>query len=125
MKRATAAWVRKAEHDLQGAVGLHGRIPPLHDLVCFYCQQCVEKYLKALTEERGLVVHRTHDLIRLQTDLLPYFPTLGALHRGLAMLTDYAVDVRYPGDTPTKRQAESALRWAGRCRERIRGLLGL
>src|SRR5262245_40440222 len=98
MKRATAGWVRKAEHDIRGAAGLHGRKPPLHDLVCFHCQQCVEKYLKALLEEGGLAVHKTHDLLRLLTDLLPHYPSLVKLRRGLAILTDYAVDVRYPGD---------------------------
>jgi HEPN domain-containing protein len=125
MKRATAGWVRKAEHDFRGAVGLRGQRPPLHDLVCFHCQQCAEKYLKALLEEQGLVVHKTHDLPRLLAELLPYYPSLGRLRRGLAILTDYAVDVRYPGDTPTKRQAESAVRWAEKCRTAVRGLLGL
>lgn len=125
MKPAAAGWVRKAEQDFRGAAGLHGRKPPLHDLVCFHCQQCAEKYLKALLEEQGLAVRRTHDLLRLLAELLPHYPSLAGLRRGLAVLTDYAVDVRYPGDMPTKRQTESAVRWADKCRTVIRGLLGL
>jgi HEPN domain-containing protein len=125
MKRETAGWVRKAEHDFRGAADLHGKRPPLHDLVCFHCQQCSEKYLKALLEEQGLTTHKTHDLLRLLAELLPHYPSLARIRRGLAVLTDYAVDVRYPGDTPTKRQADSAMRWAGRCRATVRGLLGL
>jgi HEPN domain-containing protein len=100
MKRATAGWVRKAEHDFRGAVDLHGIRPPLHHLVCFHCQQCVEKYLKALLEEQSLSVPKTHDLLRLLTELLPHYPVLSRLRRGLAILTDYAVDVRYPDETP-------------------------
>lgn len=125
MKRATMGWVRKAEHDFSGATDLHGRKPPLHDLVCFHCQQRAEKYLKALLEEEGLVVPKTHDLLRLLHELVPFYPTLVRLRRGLAVLTDYAVDVRYPDDSPTKRQAESAVKWAGKCRVTVRGLLGL
>lgn len=76
-------------------------------------------------EEQSLSVPKTHDLLRLLAELLPYHPTLVRLRRGLAVLSDYAVDVRYPGDTPSKRQAESATRWAEKCRAMVRGLLGL
>ncbi len=40
-------------------------------------------------------------------------------------LSDFAVDVRYPGDNASKRQAVSALRWAGKVRAACRLLLGL
>ena len=43
-----------AEADLRGARNLAQAKPPLHDLVCFHCQQCAEKYLKALLEELGI-----------------------------------------------------------------------
>jgi HEPN domain-containing protein len=43
-----AEWVNKAEADYQSAVALHRRRKaPLPDIVCYHCQQCVEKYLKA------------------------------------------------------------------------------
>jgi hypothetical protein len=47
------------------------------------------------------------------------------MRRGLIFLTDFAVDIRYPGDSASKRQAASALRWAGRVRGECRRLLGL
>ena len=62
MKKLTREWVRKAESDYRGANQLARSRPPVHDLICFCSQQCAEKYLKALVEEQGLVVPRTHDL---------------------------------------------------------------
>ncbi len=100
-------------------------MPPLHDAVCFHCQQCSEKYLKGHLEELGLAVPKTHDLDRLSMILLPHHPSLRRLRRGLIFLTDFAVDTRYPGNSARKRQAEAALRWAERVRQEARSLLGL
>jgi HEPN domain-containing protein len=99
--------------------------PPLHDIVCFHCQQCAEKYLKGLMEEHGLTVPRTHILKDLLALLRPYHPQLSLLRRGLTFLTRYAVDTRYPGESASKRQAAAALRWEERVRTEVRALLGI
>src|SRR5262249_26333235 len=125
MKRQTSQWVRKAEEDWAGANELATRKPPLRDLACFHCQQAAEKYLKALLQEGGAAVPRTHDLEELLDLLLPHDPTLAPLRRGLISLTQYAVDYRYPGPRATRRQMEAALRQAGRVRREIRVRLGL
>jgi len=125
MRKTTREWVRKAEHDFRGASKLHADKGGLNDLVCFHCQQCIEKYLKALLEETGLNIPRTHDLLRLLVDLQPTCPILVKLRRAFTILSEYAVDVRYPGDQSTKRQASSALRWTIKCRLLLRKTLGL
>jgi HEPN domain-containing protein len=48
MKTLTREWVRKAEADYVMASALSRLVPPVHDGVCFHCQQCAEKYLKLL-----------------------------------------------------------------------------
>ncbi|MGH7172313.1 MAG: HEPN domain-containing protein [Gemmataceae bacterium] len=98
---------------------------PLHDGVCFHCQQCAEKYLKALLEELGLAIPRTHNLDDLLHLLLPHYAILRSLRRGLIFLTDFAVDPRYPTVNTSKRQAAAALRWAERVRSDCRALLGI
>ena len=125
MKRVTREWVDKAEADFRGARTLARSRPPLHDLVCFHCQQCAEKYLKALLEELGIAVAKTHDLEQLLSVLLPYHPTLRSIKRGLDSLTDFAVDTRYPRVRASKRQAASALRRAEHVRTAARALLGI
>ena len=116
--------MQKAEADYRGARKLAPSRPPAHDLVCFHCQQAAEKYLKAVLNEQGLAVPRTHDLEGLLSLLLPSYRQLRAFRHGLKILSRYAVEARYPGFSATKRQAASALRWAGRVREACRAVLG-
>jgi HEPN domain-containing protein len=125
MKKATREWVRKAEKDYGFAVKNARSREPYHDQLCFLCQQATEKFLKALQEELGIAIPRTHVLKDLLALLRPYHPTLALLRRGLIFLTRFAVETRYPGDNATKRQAASALRWAGKVRAECRTLLGL
>jgi HEPN domain-containing protein len=98
---------------------------PVHDGVCFHCQQCAEKYLKGLLEELGLPVPKIHYLDLLLDALVSHHPTLRSLRRGMLFLTVFAVDTRYPGNSASKRQAVAALRWAERVRHAPRVLLGL
>ncbi|HEX5272634.1 MAG TPA: HEPN domain-containing protein [Gemmataceae bacterium] len=126
MKRGTAEWVKKAEVDHRAATSLHRRKLLVHDAVCFHCQQCAEKYLKALMEELTLAIPKTHDLALLLNTLRPHHPRgLRSLGRGMAFLNGFAVDIRYPGKDSNKRQAEAALRWAGLVRTAARALLGI
>jgi HEPN domain-containing protein len=99
--------------------------PPVHDQICFHCQQSAEKYLKALLQDWGIVPPRTHDLDTLLTFLLPHDAALRNLRRKLESLTRYAVDIRYPDARATKRQAQAALRHAEDVRREIRARLGL
>jgi HEPN domain-containing protein len=125
MKKTTKEWVRKAEEDYLLARQARRSKVPLHDGVCFHCQQCAEKYLKGLTEELGLSVPKTHDLKLLLALLAAPYSMLRSLRRGLIFLSDFAVDIRYPGDNASKRQAVAAFRWAGRVRSAARSLLGI
>jgi HEPN domain-containing protein len=125
MKRHTAQWVRKAEEDIEGARILAAQAKPTRDAACFHCQQSAEKYLKALLQELGLAVPRTHDLEDLLDLLLPHDATLAPLRRGLKSLTGYAVEFRYPGVRATTRRMQAALRQAERVRRELRVRLGL
>lgn len=123
MKKTTREWVGKAEDDYQLASEGARLSRPFHDQVCFHCQQAAEKYLKAVLEQLSLSVPKTHDLERLLGALLPHHPTLGPLRRGLQFLTNFSVAIRYPGEKASKRQAASALRWAGKVRDACRSVL--
>jgi HEPN domain-containing protein len=125
MKHQTAQWVHKAEQDWKVAHKLAGENPPPRDIVCFHCQQAGEKYLKALLQESGQVVPRTHDLVNVLSLLLPGDPTLASLRRKSRSLTQYAVDYRYPGEMATKRQMDAALRHVDQVRLKCRGTLNL
>src|SRR5262249_30535945 len=125
MQDATRRWAHKAESDVTTARQLAAARPRQNDQICFHCQQAAEKYLKALLQELGLALPRTHDLEELLDLLLPHDGTLRGLRRGASFLTQFAVDFRYPGEDATKRQVEAALRWARRTRQEVRTRLGL
>ena len=125
MKRETAKWVRKAETDWEVAHKLADENPPPRDVVCFHCQQAAEKYLRALLQESGHAVPKTHDLVNVLNLLLPGDATLVALRRKSRSLTQYAVDYRYPGLMASKRQMEAALRHVDQIRLECRSKLNL
>ena len=118
-------WIAKAAQDMDAAVFLLTQGDRFRGAIGFHSQQAAEKYLKALLEELGLSVEKTHELEDLLDQLLPHHLSLRSLRRGLAFLSQFAVEVRYPGDNASKRQATSALRWAGKVRHACRGLLSL
>ena len=125
MKPSTVEWVRKAEADRTAARRSARGKALLHDIVCFHCQQCAEKYLKALLEELGIFVTKTHNLRILLGHLLGNHPSLRSLKRGMTFLSRFAVDTRYPGEDATRRQAQAAIRWMERLRKEARQLLGI
>jgi len=125
MKKLTAEWVRKAEADFEAANTIAKLDPSLRDPLCFHCQQTVEKYLKALLQEWGQIVPRTHDLTNLLNRLLKLDKSLKGFGRGLKQLTRYAVEYRYPGIVATSQQARLALRQAERVRQTIRPKLAI
>ena len=81
MKRMTREWIRKAEDDFRVAALIAAGSEPFHDQVCFHCQQSAEKYLKALLEELGQSIPKSHDLEDLLDLLLPHFSSLSRCHR--------------------------------------------
>ena len=125
MKRITAEWIRHGELDWVAAGDLALAMHPTYEAICFHCQQCAEKYLKALMEELSISIPRTHNLKDVLASLSSHHKSLRKLRRGLAFLTRFAVLTRYPGGRATKREATTALRWAERIRLECRKLLGL
>ena len=63
-------WERFAEMDYVTAVHLDKTLyPKPMEIICYHCQQCTEKYLKALTEHLGKEIEKTHDLGNLATTI--------------------------------------------------------
>lgn len=126
MKPATLEWIEKAERDFRSARReLRVRKQPNCDLLCFLCQQCAEKYLKAHLVEAGQTFAKIHDLEELLDSVLKIVPRLEHLRPGLASLTDHAVVFRYPGESATMEVARTAFVNCSAARSAIRQCLGL
>ena len=125
MKPETEAWVSKAEGNWNSAQWGMQAASPVWDDICFLCQQCGEKYLKAFLRESNINPPREHDLIVLYGLTGSLLPELSAYRQELAYLSSLGVATRYPGTQATMQDAEDAIKAAEAVRAVIRLKLGL
>ncbi len=117
-------WIAKAEGDSASASReLRARIRPNYDAACFHAQQCVEKYLKAILVHQSIRFPKVHDLEVLLDLCLGACPLWEAMRDDMQLLTQYAVQFRYPGESADKDDARKAVAAMKRSREVIRSAL--
>ncbi len=126
MKPITGEWIAKAEGDFATAQReLSATDHPNYDAVCFHAQQCAEKHLKAFLQEANISFPRTHDLADLLSLALSIEPTWTSMTADLNILSAFAVEYRYPGDSADLDEAKEALQICKKVREVIRRALHL
>lgn len=119
-------WVAKAEADYKTASALNRRRKePLPDIICYHCQPCAEKYLKAYLIAQGVVPPRIHDLEDLFNLCALHDTTLAARLPLVQTLNPYGVLIRYPGMSATVAEAKDAVQTVRRLRSVLRRKLGL
>jgi len=120
MNNEVDKWIQKAENDLKVA---HNEIHienPITDAICFHCQQCVEKYLKAYLVYHQKSFRKTHDLseiINLCKEIDSDFEYLKDIK--VHELTIYATELRYPEYlyTPSVEEAEESIKLAEKAKD--------
>ena len=120
-----AAWVHKAEEDWFVVQRCLEDVDRLPDIIAFHCQQCAEKYLKALLRHQEVAFARTHDLGMLLDQLIVIYSQLKVLDRECDVLSQYAAAGRYPGEESSVADANEATTMAARGREVGRRLLSI
>ncbi len=94
----TRRWLRYAEEDLCAAKTIVEQEGiPRH--ACWHSQQAAEKAIKAILVFLQVDFPRSHDLARLR-NLVPESYETRSLKIGLAELSEWSVEARYPGDWP-------------------------
>ncbi len=90
-------WLKKAENDLKVVQYLVDIEDSPLDIICFHCQQAVEKYLKAYLTWINIRITKTHDLESILNLCISADEDFKALDKDkISELTLYAVTVRYP-----------------------------
>lgn len=122
-------WCIKAESDLKAVSQLLKAENPPTDIICFHCQQAVEKYLKAFLTHHNIQVKRTHDiefLLDLCAEQDKEFLNLLEKEKA-AQLTEFAVEVRYPEEfyIPTLDEAKEYFSIALKIKEFVSQKLGI
>lgn len=103
-------WFHKAESDL---LNIRNNLSSEHiptDTVCFHAQQAIEKFFKGALVASGRNITKTHDLVKLLSDVADIIPELSRYEDQLEEVSEYGVGVRYPDDfyEPTHEEAEKA-----------------
>lgn len=126
MNPAVAEWVSKAEGDYATAGReIRARKSPNYDAVCFHCQQCAEKYLKATLQAKNKHIPKIHFLLELMALIMKFDTSFEMLRADLETLEDYSVRFRYPGEFAEKDEAQAAYQAAKVRREFVRQKLGV
>lgn len=121
-----AEWVAKAEEDFEGAQTIARRRRKfLPNLLCWTCEQCVEKYLKAFLTRHRVRFERSHDLDRLYEQCLAVDDDFRLLRAYLDAVTPCTPRLRYPGYSVTEEQARAAFAATKSIRRFLRAKLGL
>jgi len=105
-RREAAKWLRQAAKDRNAAQVLIGAEPSRS---VFHSQQAAEKAVKAFLTFHQIPFRKTHNLTDLGSQCASVDPSLEALLREVADLTDHASAFRYP-DSPYEPDADEAAR---------------
>jgi len=113
MKKETAEWLNIALEEYEAAECLFDE--GLYRMVCYHCQQAVEKVLKAILTEHGIDFKRTHNIIDLKNAVLTTGYEID-ISEEEAVFLNSVYRARYPAalgllpsGEPTHRDAEKAL----------------
>ncbi len=106
-----------AENDLAYLEEVRKTGSTFYNQLSVQCQQVAEKFLKGyldnlLLEEDVSDLLRKHNMKKIAVKLNDLYPELGLDTVGLAYLTDFYFDARYPGDdfyTVTKEEFDKCL----------------
>jgi len=91
-------WIGFADRDLALAEHTAKTMWPIpHEIVCYHCQQFVEKYLKAFLVSKGQEPPHIHDLAKLAALCEIENLDFGQIKQKCIILTEYGVQPRYPG----------------------------
>lgn len=86
-------WISKAEKDIK-TVETMKKVEDVTEIVCFHCQQAVEKYLKALLIAHDIEFPKTHNIDFLLKQSMNINSSFEKFMGN--SLSEYAVDMRYP-----------------------------
>lgn len=90
-------WIDFARMDFLTAKHLYEHMHPKPlEIICYHCQQCVEKLLKGVLLSKGEAIKKTHDL-GLLAEMLQEYETVDEKYLEMCDdLTPYGVKIRYP-----------------------------
>jgi HEPN domain-containing protein len=94
-------WLNFAEADLDSARILNDAHRKHNEIICYHCQQAVEKYLKGFLCYNGLIPPKIHVLETLCALCSDFDSAFNEIAKDCAYLSSFAVHARYPFEMNT------------------------
>ena len=118
-------WKEIADNDINLADFSANNMRPVpFALICFHCQQAVEKYLKYFLVFHDIEPPKIHDLEELEKRCEAIQPRFSMIYEKCSVLSGYAVQSRYPNEICLEKQdMDKALEYAKEVREFISNFL--
>ncbi|MES2229635.1 MAG: HEPN domain-containing protein [Pseudomonadota bacterium] len=109
-----AAWLQKADHDLETAERALHAGSPITDTAAYHCHQAAEKALKAFLASRFEPLVKTHDLMNLLTRCADADARFADWADRISELSAFGTVLRYPSidADPTVSDVAQALQTA-------------
>lgn len=92
-------WFEMAKKDLRGAEILFEHDAD-YGLICFHCQQAIEKYLKGYLISKTGILQEGHSLIKLCKKSMEFREDFKEFLKDCAFVNAYYIETRYPSEDP-------------------------
>jgi len=105
-------WFVMAQKDIKGAKILFENDAD-NEIVCFHCQQAVDKYLKGYLIYITGELQEGHSLVKLCKKIMKYDKTFGEFLKDMAFINTFYIETRYPAADPlivTKEDTEECFK---------------
>lgn len=96
-KKILINWKIKADNDIRIVKQGIKAEDPVTDVLCFHCEQAIEKYLKLFLTANNIEFNPTHNIAILLQLCIGIDNSFSSLEE-ISYLTQYAVELRYPDD---------------------------
>ena len=97
-KRLAREWFRFGDMDLSTAELKIEHHPQHYEIICYHCQQAVEKYLKGYLFACDVMPPKIHELDKLCVMCAQYDDSFEGIFDRCELLSQYAVQSRYPDE---------------------------
>ena len=92
----TIEWFNFADADYDSAIILNNAHRKHNEIICYHCQQAVEKYLKAFICYNGIIPPKIHVLEILCASCSKFDLSFDQIAKECAYLSPFAIHSRYP-----------------------------
>ena len=94
--KTSLEWFRHADADFDSAIILNDAFHKHNEIICYHCQQAVEKYLKAVLCYNGVIPPKIHVLETICALCSEFDPVFNQIAKDCAYLSQFATRTRYP-----------------------------